>query len=120
MRGKAQQSKAKRLTQPSPLAQLFPIGHVDKRNRVLRAQRHHELLVGLLLARLVEHAHVRLSSVERLGGFAEPAGEAVVDECELQGAFEGVEDGLLAGLGILVWRSAYRADFGVGDCHIWQ
>ena len=63
---------------------------------------------------------MRLSSVERLGGFAEPAGEAVVDECELQGAFESVEDGLLAGLGILVWRSAYRADFGVGNCHIWQ
>ena len=85
---------------------------------MLRAQRHHEFLVGLLLARLVEHAHVRLSSVQRFGGFAEPAGKAVVDECELQGAFEGVEDGLLAGLGILVWERRTGADFGVGDCHL--
>ena len=85
---------------------------------MLRAQRHHELLVGLLLARLVEHAHVRLSSVQRFGGFAEPAGKAVVNECELQGAFEGVEYGLFAGLGILVCERRSGADFGGGDFHI--
>ena len=61
---------------------------------MLPAQRHHKLLIGLLLARLVQHAHVRLAPVERLGGFAEPAREAVVDEGEFEGAFEGFEGGL--------------------------
>ena len=61
---------------------------------MLPAQRLHELLVGLLLARFVQHAHVRLSSVECLGGFAEAAGETVVDEGELEGAFESFVDGL--------------------------
>ena len=61
---------------------------------MLPAQRLHELLVGFLLACFVQHAHVRLSSVQRFGGFAEAAREAVVDECELQGAFEGFVDGL--------------------------
>ena len=61
---------------------------------MLSAQRHHELLVGFLLARLVQHAHVRLSSIERLGGFAEAPGETVVDEGEFEGAFEGFEGGL--------------------------
>lgn len=37
---------------------------------------------------------MRLSSVERFRGFAEPAREAVVDEGELQDAFEGFEGGL--------------------------
>ena len=63
---------------------------------MLPAQCLDELLVRFLLARLVEHAHVRLSPVERLGGFAEAAGETVVDEGEFQGAFEGFVDGLVA------------------------
>jgi len=50
---------------------------------VLAAQSDDELLVRLLLARLVEHAHVRLATVEGLGGFAETARESVVDESEL-------------------------------------
>ena len=61
---------------------------------MLRAQRHHKLDVGLFLARFVQHAHVRLSPVERFGGFAESAGQTVVDEGELEGAFEGFVDGL--------------------------
>ena len=64
---------------------------------MLPAQRLDELLVRFLLARLVENAHVRLSPVERLGGFAEAAGETVVNEGELQGAFEGFVDGLVGG-----------------------
>lgn len=37
---------------------------------------------------------MRLAAVERLGGFAEAAREAVVDEGELEDAFEGFEGGL--------------------------
>lgn len=37
---------------------------------------------------------MRLSSIECLGGFAEAAGETVVDEGELEGAFESFVDGL--------------------------
>ena len=43
---------------------------------------------------------MRLSPVERLGGFAEAAGETVVDEGELQGAFEGFVDGLAGRKGL--------------------
>ena len=82
------------LTQPGPFPQHLPIGHLDQRDAMLPAQRHHELLVGFLLAPFVQHAHVGLSSIERFGGFAEPAGEAVVDEGELQDALEGFESGL--------------------------
>lgn len=63
---------------------------------MLPAQRHHQLLVRLLLAVLVQHAHVRLAPVERLAGFAEPAREAVVDEGQLEDALEGFEHGHLA------------------------
>ena len=82
------------LTQPSPLSQHLPVRHLDQGNLMLSAQSNHQLLVSLLFARLVQHAHVRLSSIERFGGFAEPAGETVVDECVLQDAFESFEDGL--------------------------
>ena len=61
---------------------------------MLPAQRHHQLLVSFLLARLVQHAHVGLSSIERFGGFAKAAGEAIVDEGEFQDTFEGFESGL--------------------------
>lgn len=92
-KGETKKQKSK-LTQPGPLAQQFAVADLDQRDRMLPAQRLDELLVRFLLARFVEHAHVRLSPVERLGGFAEAAGETVVDEGELQGAFEGFVDGL--------------------------
>ena len=41
------------LTQPSPLPQHLPIRHLDQRDIMLAAQRHHQLLISLLLARLV-------------------------------------------------------------------
>lgn len=91
---RSQETAGRPLTQAGPLPQHFPVGHLDQRDPVLPAQRHHQLLVGLLLAPFVQHAHVRLAPVERFGGFAEAAGEAVVDEGELQGAFEGFEGGL--------------------------
>ena len=59
---------------------------------MLRAQSHDELLVGLLLTRLVEHAHVCLAAVESLGGFAQAAGETVVHERELENALQRIEN----------------------------
>jgi hypothetical protein len=63
---------------------------------VLLAQGDDELLVGLLLAVLVEHTHVRGTAVESLGSLAETAGKTVVDESQLQDTLEGVENGHLA------------------------
>ena len=89
-------------TKTRPLAKLLSIRHLDQWDLVLRAQRHHELLVGLLLACLVQHAHVRLSSIEGLAGFAETTCETVVDESDLEDTLQSVEDGhlALAGRGI--------------------
>ena len=67
---------------------------------MLAAQRHDQLLVRLLLARLVEHAHVGLATVERLARFAQTAGQAVVDERRLQDALERVEHRHAAGLAV--------------------
>lgn len=63
---------------------------------MLRAQRNNELLVRLLLAGLVQDAHVRLATVEGLGRLAETASKTVVDERELEHALESLEDGHLA------------------------
>ncbi len=46
---------------------------------------------------------MRLAPVERLGGLAEAAGQAVVDEGELEGAFEGFEGGLVVRWGLVCW-----------------
>ena len=85
-----------KLTKSSPFSQLLAIRHLDERNLVLAAQRHDELLVRFLLARLVEHAHVRLAAVERLAGLAQAARQSVVDQRNLQHALERVQDGHLA------------------------
>lgn len=69
---------------------------------MLAAQRHDEFLVRLLLARLVQHAHVGLAAVERLAGFAEAARQAVVDQGDFQHAFQGVEHRHAAGLAAAV------------------
>jgi hypothetical protein len=63
---------------------------------VLGAERNNELLVGLLLARLVEDAHVCLAAIQGLGGLAQTAGKSVVDQGELENALEGLEDRHLA------------------------
>ena len=60
---------------------------------MLAAKRHNQLLVRLLLARLVQHAHVGLATVERFARFTQSTGEAVVDEGCLENALEGVEHG---------------------------
>lgn len=87
------------LTKTSPLSQLLSIGHLDQWNLVLSTQGNDELLVGLLFAGLVEDAHVCLAAVEGLGGFAQTAGKAVVDQGDLEDSLEGVQDGHAAGLG---------------------
>lgn len=63
---------------------------------MLGAESDDELLVGLLLAGLVEDAHVGLSSVEGLGSLTETAGKTVVHEGELEDALERIEDRHLA------------------------
>ena len=59
---------------------------------MFRTQRHNKLLVRFLFAILVEHAHMRLSSIERLASFAQAAGQSVVDECEFKYALQSLDD----------------------------
>ena len=63
---------------------------------MLRAQSNNELLVCLLLACLVEHAHVCLATIESLGRFTETAGQSIVNKSELQDTLERLEDGHLS------------------------
>jgi hypothetical protein len=63
---------------------------------VLIAESNDQLLVGLLLAVLVQDAHVSLATVQSLGGFTETAGETVVHESELENTLQGVQNGHLA------------------------
>lgn len=63
---------------------------------MLIAESNDQLLVGLLLAVLVQDAHVSLATVQGLGGFSETAGETVVHESELENTLEGVQNGHLA------------------------
>lgn len=85
--------KVVELTETSPLAELLSVRDLDQRDLVLAAKSDDELLVGLLLASLVEHAHVGLAAVEGLGGLTETTGKTVVDEGDLEDTLEGVEDG---------------------------
>jgi hypothetical protein len=108
-------SESKR-TKTSPLAELLAIGDLDERDLVLGAQGNDELLVGLLLAGLVEHAHVRLAAVERLGRLAQAARQSVVDQRQLEHALERLEHRHLAltrGIGGN-FDLGGRADLGLG------
>ena len=98
-----------KLTETSPLAELLAIGDLDERDLVLGAQGHDELLVGLLLARLVEDAHVSLAAVEGLGGLTQTTGKAVVDQRKLEHALESLKNAHLAGAG-----GGIGADFDLG------
>jgi hypothetical protein len=69
---------------------------------VLAAKGNDELLVGLLLASLVEDAHVCLATIESLGSLTETAGESVVDQRDLEDTLEGIEDGHGTGLSGLI------------------
>lgn len=87
-------------TETGPLAELLAIGDLDERDLVLGAESDDELLVGLLLARLVQDTHVSLAAVKGLGGLAQTAGKAVVNQGQLQDTLEGVENRHLARGGI--------------------
>jgi hypothetical protein len=84
---------------------------------VLGAQGNDELLVCLLLAGLVENAHVRLTTVEGLGGLAQTTGKSVVDEGELENTLESLKDAHLALTAGSIGRDldlGGRADLGLG------
>ncbi|KAI9166760.1 ribosomal protein S22, S8 family [Paramyrothecium foliicola] len=83
-------------TKAGPLAELLAVGNLDQGNLVLGAEGDDQLLVGLLLALLVQDAHVCLATVERLGGFTETTGKAVVHESQLQNTLQGIENGHLS------------------------
>lgn len=63
---------------------------------MLAAKSDDELLVCLLLARLVEHTHVCLATIEGLAGLAQTARKTVVDERKLEDTLEGLEHAHLA------------------------
>jgi len=90
------------LAETGPLAELLAIRDLDERDLVLAAKGNDELLVGLLLACLVENAHVSLATVKSLGGLTETTGKSVVDQRDLENTLEGVKDGHGAGLGGLI------------------
>jgi len=105
------------LAETSPLAELLAIGNLDKGDLVLGAQGNDELLVCLLLAGLVENAHVRLTTVEGLGGLAQTTGKSVVDEGELENTLESLKDAHLALTAGSIGRDldlGGRADLGLG------
>lgn len=90
------QSSTGLLTETSPLAKLLAIGNLDQGDLVLGAKSDDQLLVGLLLAGLVQDTHVSLAAVEGLGSLTETAGKTIVHESQLQDTLEGVENGHLA------------------------
>lgn len=95
-------STGQQLTETSPLAELLAIGNLDEGDLVLGAESNDELLVGLLLAGLVEDAHMGLAAVEGLGSLTETAGKTVVHEGELENTLEGVQNAhltLVGGIG---------------------
>jgi hypothetical protein len=84
---------------------------------MLSTQRHYQLLIRLLLARLVQHTHMRLTSVKRFGGFAQTPREAIVDECDFEHTLQGIENAHPAALaaGICCYFHLVRCgDFDVG------
>lgn len=86
----------KKHTKPNPLPQHLPIGDLNQGNLVLRAKRNNQLLVGLLLAALVQDTHVRLATVQRLSRLTQAARKTVVDQRDAEHALERVQDGHLA------------------------
>lgn len=81
---------------------------------MLGAQGDNKLLVGLLLAALVQDTHVGLTAVEGLGGLTETTGKTVVDQGDAQNTLEGVQDGHLAAAGIGGNLDLVGGDGGVG------
>ena len=78
---------------------------------MLATKRNNQFLIGLLLARLVEDTHVRLATIESLGGLAQTAGQTVVDEGDLEDTLECVQDGHLAAFSALAGHFDFVAFF---------
>ena len=122
------------LTETSPLAQLLAILDLDQGDLVLGAESDDELLIGLLLAVLVQDAHVSLTPVEGLGSLAETPGEAVVYQSQLQNALQGILHGhltlggigrdldLLGGIGsvVLFYVRLYTGEKKKAVSHLFQ
>lgn len=87
-------------TETNPLAQHLAIGDLDEGDLVLGAQGNNKLLVGLLLASLVEDTHVSLAAVEGLGSLAQTAGKTIVDQGDAEDTLQSVENGHLAGASV--------------------
>lgn len=63
----------------SPLAESLVVLDLDQRDGMLLAQRSDELGVGRLIARVGEHAQVRLTAIQRLDGLVESARESIME-----------------------------------------
>jgi hypothetical protein len=72
------------------------VGNLDQGNLVLGAEGDDQLLIGLLLALLVEDTHVGLAAVQGLGSLTETTGKTVVHQSQLQDTLEGIENGHLS------------------------
>lgn len=90
----------KKRTETDPLAEHLSVGNLDEGDLVLGAQGDNKLLVGLLLATLVEDTHVSLTAVESLGSLTQTTGKTVVDQGDAEDTLQSVEDGHLAGASI--------------------
>ena len=98
------------LAEPSPLAQLHVAVHLDEGDAVLHAQRRHQLLVLRLVAVLGQDTQQRLTLVQRLGGLADAAGEAVSDQGLLEDLLQGRVNvhGATGGHGGLGWNISFN------------
>lgn len=85
---------------------------------MLPTQRHNKLLIRVLLARLVQHAHMRLTPIQRFARLAQPARQAVVDQRQLQYTLERFQRRHLRGrptaLGICGYGYLLIVGTGVG------
>lgn len=87
-------------TEADPLAEHLSIGDLDEGDLVLGAESDNKLLVGLLLATLVEDTHVSLTAVEGLGSLTQTTGKTVVDQGDAEDTLQSIEDGHLAGASV--------------------
>lgn len=81
---------------------------------MLGAQGNNELLVGLLLAALVQDTHVGLAAVEGLGGLTQTTGKTVVDKRDAQDTLQSVKYGHLAAASVGGNLDLIGGDGGVG------
>lgn len=81
---------------------------------MLGAKSDDQLLVGLLLAALVEDTHVSLAAVEGLGSLTQTTGKTVVDQGDAEDTLESVEDGHLAGASVSGNLDLIGGNGGVG------